>query len=61
MAHQIISITKIQQQAEQAAKKHAAVHDACPYEAGTDAAATFEQAFNHAKEAMKKEGAWIAK
>ena len=52
MTHHIISISQVQQQAKEAAKKHSNIDSACPYPSDTSAASIFADAFHHARKAI---------
>ena len=51
---EIISITRIQQEAKQSAQRFANANDACPYPPGSDAARHFKSAFFLAREEKQK-------
>jgi len=54
MAHEVIPIERIQQQAKTAAQKYANVNDACPYPFQSAAGQVFKEAFFIAREAKER-------
>ena len=52
MSHSVISIERIQREAQAAALKHSDLNSACPYPFGSDAAHAFQAAFAAAREAI---------
>ena len=54
MAHEIIPIERIQQQAVKAAQKYANVNDACPYPRESRAAEIFKEHFFLAREQKER-------
>jgi hypothetical protein len=54
MAHEIISIERVEREAKVAAQKYANVNDACPYAFHTEAGRVFKAAFFIAREEKQK-------
>lgn len=51
MSYSVISIERIQREAQAAALTHSDINAACPYPFGSDAAHAFQAAFNATREA----------